>query len=98
MVMLEGSYHPVFVSHTKEIEQMLYFTGDLKYRLQVKGQASGEKYNCLLRVRAKCADLLLRMYAEDSDIILLDDTDSWWVRNIVKYVQEVILKDQQKAG
>ena len=67
--------HPVFVSHTKEIEQMLYFTGDLKYQLQVKGQAPGEKYNCLLRVRAKCADLLLRMYAEDSDIILLDDTD-----------------------
>ena len=98
MVMLEGCYHPVFVSHAKEIEQMLYFTGDLQHRLQAKGKASGEEYKCLLRVRAKCADLLLRMYAEDSDIILLDDTDCWWVRNIVKYVHEIILTDQRKAG
>ncbi len=90
--------HPVFVSHTKEIEQMLYFTADLQHRLQVKGQDSGEKYACLLRVRSKCSEMLLRMYAEDSNIILLSDIDSWWVRNIVIYVHDVILKDQRKAG
>ena len=97
MAMYAGK-HPVFVSHTKEIEQMLYFTADLQHRLQVKGQDSGEKYDCLLRVRAKCSDLLLRMYAEDSDIILMSDTDKWWVKKIVWFVHNVILKDQRKVG
>ena len=92
-----GKY-PVFVSHTKEIEQMLYFTGDLQHRLQVRGKASGEKYECLLRVRRKCSELLLRMYAEDSDIILLDSVDLWWIRKIVGFVKETVLKDHRNAG
>ena len=40
--------HPVFVSHTKELEQMLYFLADLQHRLQQKGKDSGEKYDCLI--------------------------------------------------
>ena len=102
--------HPVFVSHTEEIEQLAWFLADLQNRLQKKGlipesensdepvRIGKEKYQCLLRVRAKCSDLLLRMSAEDSDIILLDDTDTWWVRNIVYYVHDVIRKDRQKVG
>ena len=90
--------HPVFVSHTKELEQMAYFTADLQYRLECKGTYSGVMYDCLTRVRKKCAELLLRMYAEDSNIILLNSSDSWWVRQIVWYVHNVILKDQKKAG
>ena len=90
--------HPVFVSHTKELEQMAYFTADLQYRLECKGLHSGIKYDCLTKVRRKCADLLLRMYAEDSNIILMSDIDCWWVRRIVWFVHNVILKDQQKAG
>ena len=90
--------HPVFVSHTKELEQMAYFASDLQYRLECKGLHSGVKYDCLRRVRTKCSELLLRMYAEDSDIILMSDTDKWWVRRIVWFVHNVILKDQQKVG
>ena len=90
--------HPVFVSHTKELEQMAYFTADLQYRQECKGVYSGILYDCLVRVRRKCADLLLKMYAEDSNIILLDDTDNWWIRRIVWYVHNVILKDQRKVG
>ena len=91
--------HPVFLSHAKELEQMLYFTAALQDRLKAKGKAFGEKYDCLLRVRQKCADLLLQMYAEeDPAIILMDDQDAQWIRLIVGYVHRVILKDQRKAG
>ena len=90
--------HPVFVSHAKELEQMAYFTADLQYRVESKGIYSGARYDCLVKVRRKCADLLLRMYAEDSNIILLNSSDSWWVRQIVWFVHNVILKDQQRAG
>ena len=98
MVLLEGGLHPVFVSHAKDLEQMLYFTADLQKRLQDKGKDSGEKYDCLLRVRRVCTDLLLKMYAEDSHILLMDDIDAHWVRLIAGYVQNVLKKDQQKAG
>ena len=90
--------HPVFVSHTKEIEAMQYFTADLEHRLKLKGQDSGEQFDCLLRVRRKCADLLLKLYAEDSDIMLMDDLDSHWVRLIVRFVRDILMADQQKAG
>ena len=91
--------HPVFISHAKELEQMLTFTADLQERLQRNGKDSGEKYECLLRVRRKCTDLLLRIYAEDDPaIILMDDLDTNWIRLIVGFVHKVILKDQKKAG
>ncbi len=91
--------HPVFLSHTKELEKMLYFTADLQQHLQQKGKAFGEKYNCLVRVRQKCVDLLMKLYAEeDPKIILMDDSDNWWIRKIVWFVHNVILKDQKKAG
>ena len=90
--------HPVFVSHTKELEQMAYFAADLQHRLESKGLNSGVKYNCLRQVRTRCSELLLRMYAEDSEIILMSDTDNWWVRRIVWFVHNVILKDQKKVG
>ena len=93
------SKHPVFISHIKELEQMLYFTAALQDRLKARGKDSGEKYDCLLRVRRKCTDLLLQMYAEeDPTIILMDDLDAQWIRLIVGYVHKVILKDQKKAG
>ena len=93
------SKHPVFISHIKELEQMLYFSAALQDRLKARGKDSGEKYDCLLRVRRKCTDLLLQMYAEeDPAIILMDDSDVRWVRLIVGYVYKVILKDQKKAG
>ena len=90
--------HPVFVSHTKEIEQLAYFLTDLQHRLQLKGLDHGKEYDCLLRVRARCSELLLRMAAEDSDIILVSDRDHWWIRNIVGYVHDEVLKDRQKVG
>ena len=96
-----GVYHgryPTYVSHTKEVEQLLYFTADLQHRLTQRGQDSGEKFECLLNVRQKCADLLLKMYAEDSTIMLVDATDLWWIRRIVYFVHDVLLKDQRKAG
>ena len=79
--------HPVFLSHAKELEQMLYFTAALQDRLKARNKDSGEKYDCLLRVRQKCAA-----------IILMDDLDAQWIRLIVGYVHRVILKDQRKAG
>lgn len=91
-------YHPVFVSHAKELEQMAYFLADLQHRLQTRGRESGEGYECLIRVRKKCADLLLKMYAEDTDIILMDDLDHRWVRLIVGFVKSWVLPVQQKAG
>ena len=90
--------YPVFVSRAKEIEQMAYFTADLQYRLECRGIHSGVKYECLRKVRTMCTELLLRIYAEDSEIVLMDETDSWWVRKIVWFVHNVILKDQQKTG
>ena len=90
--------HPVFVSHSKELEQMLYFVADLQQRLQKKGKDFGEKYDCLVRVRQRCTELLMKLYAEDSNIILMDDLDHHWIKLIVGYVHKVILKDQQKAG
>ena len=35
---------------------------------------------------------------QPSNIILLSSSDSWWVRQIVWYVHNVILKDQKKVG
>ena len=90
--------HPVFVSHAKEIEQMAWFLSDLQRRLQAGGRDSGKEYDCLLRVKAKCSDLLLMMAAEDSEIILVSDKDNWWIRNIVGYMHDVVLKDRQNAG
>ncbi len=90
--------HPVFISHTKELEQMLTFAADLQERIRKSGQDTGEKYECLLNVRKKCQDLLLRMYAEETNIILMNDDDHRWVQKIVRYVHEHILKDIQKAG
>ena len=90
--------HPVFVSHTKEIEALQYFAADLEHRLKLKGRDSGEQFDCLIRVRRKCADLLLKLYAEDSDIMLMDDLDSHWVRLIGRFVRDVLMSDQRKAG
>ena len=90
--------HPVFVSHTKELEQMLFFLADLAERLRKKGKDTGEKFECLNRVRYMCSEILLRMYAEDTDVILLDELDNWYVRGIVSFVHDVILKDRKKAG
>ena len=91
--------HPVFISHIQELEQMLYFTAALQDRLKARNKDSGEKYDCLLRVRQKCADLLLQMYAEeDPAIILMDDLDRHWVQLIVSFVKNVLLKDQRKVS
>ncbi len=90
--------HPVFVSHTKELEQMTYFLADMQYRMECRGVHEGFKYDLVKKVRLRCAELLLRLYAEESDITLLDDTDFWWIRRIVWYVHNVILKDQKKVG
>ena len=97
---MEGSNrsHPVFVSHTKEIEQMLYFGSDLQHRLDCKGKNTGVMYECLKNVRRKCTDLLLKMYAEDSNIILMNDLDAHWTRLLVNFVKTRILSDQKKAG
>ena len=90
--------NPVFVSRAKEIEQMTYHVADLQHKLEVKGRAHGEPYECLCRIRRKCADLLLKLYAEDSNIMLMDDLDARWVRLIVNYVHTVLLKDKRQAG
>ena len=90
--------HPVFVSHVKEIEQLLYFVADLQTRRMEKGLDSGEQYNCLIRIRQKCRELLLRMYAEESNILLLDDNDLRWIKLIVGFDRDVIQQDERFAG
>ena len=90
-----GKY-PVFVSHVKEVEQLFNFTTDLQHRLQAQGVTSGEKYRCLLLVRMKCRDLLLKLYAEETDIMLMDDLDRRWMQKIVGFVKNVIMKDPKK--
>ena len=92
-----GKY-PVYVSHAKEIEQLLYFTSELQHRLQRKGKASGKQYDCLCQVRRKCSDLLLKMYAEESDILLMDLNDREWVRKIVGYVETHLRNEKAKVG
>ena len=87
--------HPVYVSHVKEVEDLLYFIADLQESLTKLGLDHGEQFECLLRVRLKCRDLLLKMYAEDSDIVLLDDDDRRWIQLIVGFVEEVV---PQRAG
>ena len=74
--------HPVFVSHTKEIEQLLYFVSDLQHRLRDKGKYYGVKYNCLGRVRRKCTDLLLKLYGTAyTDQSYTDTANSIWNDN-----------------
>ena len=82
--------HPVYVSHIKEVEDLLYFVADLQESLTKQGLDHGEQFACLLRVREKCRDLLLKMYAEDSDIILMDDEDRHWIQIIVGFVEKVV--------
>ena len=36
--------HPVFLSHAKELEQMLYFTAALQDRLKARNKDSGQMY------------------------------------------------------
>ncbi len=88
--------HPVFVSHMKEIEQLDFFLANLQHRLIRRGQDSGKEYDCLLRVRSRCSELLLRMSGEDSEIMLMNDVDYWWVRKIIYFLHDVILKDRRK--
>ena len=90
-----GKY-PVFVSHIKEVEQLFNFTTDLQHRLQQQGLTYGEKYNCLVLVRMKCRDLLLKLYAEETDIMLMDDLDRRWMQKIIGFVKNVIMKDPKK--
>ena len=90
--------HPVFVSHTEEVEQLLYFLSDLQQRLQDSGKDRGEQYECLGRVRRKCTDLLLKLYTEDSPIMLMDDLDARWVQLITGFVRDRLQAGQQKAG
>ncbi len=90
-----GKY-PVFVSHVKEVEQLFNFTTDLQHRLQAQGLTTGEKYLCLVLVRMKCRDLLLKLYAEETDIMLMDDLDRRWMQNIISFVKNVIMKDPKK--
>ena len=90
-----GKY-PVFVSHVKEVEQLLNFTTDLQHRLQAQGLTTGEKYNCLVLVRMKCRDLLLKLYAEETDIMLMDELDRRWMQKIIGFVKNVIMKDPKK--
>ena len=91
-----GKY-PVFVSHVKEVEQLINFTTDLQHRLQQQGLTTGEKYRCLVLVRMKCRDLLLKLYAEETDIMLMDDLDRQWMQKIVGFVNNVIRKDARRA-
>ena len=90
-----GKY-PVFVSHVKEVEQLFNFTTDLQHRLQAQGLTTGEKYRCLVLVRMKCRDLLLKLYAEETDIMLMDDLDRRWMQKIIGFVKDVIMKDPKK--
>ena len=89
--------HPVFVSHTKEIEQLLFFVSNLQERLRNKGTYYGVRYDCLGKVRRKCSDLLLKLYAEETEIMLMDDLDRRWMQKIIGFVKNVIMKDPQKA-
>ena len=82
--------HPVDVSHVTEVEDLLYFIADLQESLTKLGLDHGEQFACLLRVREKCRDLLLKMYAEDSDIMLMDDEDRHWLGLIVGFVERVV--------
>ena len=90
--------HPVYVSHVKEVESLMYFVIDLQEQLRSIGLDSGEQYDCLGRVRQKCRDLLIKMYAEDSEIMLMDDLDLHWIKLIVGFDRDVIQRDQLNAG
>ena len=90
--------HPVYVSHAKEVESLLYFVADLQEKLKEKGLDSGEQYSCLVRIRQKCRELLLRMYAEESNILLMDDNDLRWIKVIVGFDRDVIQQDERYAG
>ena len=91
--------HPVYVSHSKELEPMLYFLASLQERRQKAGKDSGKEYECLIQTRKKCAELLMMLYAEDSDIILLDDIDYQWIRKLITFAQDNgIVERYSQAG
>ena len=91
--------HPVFLSHTQDLEQMLYFLADLQHRLEVRGKNHGEKFDFLLKVRRRCQDILLQMYAEDEPYItLMNDSDYHWTKLFVDFLHREVLKDQRQTG
>ncbi len=90
--------HPVYVSHAAEVEQLLIFCAGLQDRLKSCGKDHGEQYGALVRVRKKCQDLLLKLYAEDSDVMLMDTLDKDGIVLIVSFVRDVLNKAPAKAG
>ena len=86
------------MSHVKEVESLLYFFADIQEKLMSKGLYTGYDYACLSRIRLKCRDLMLKMYAEDSDVMLMNDTDLGWLKLIVGFDQAVVQEAKEEEG
>ena len=87
-------FHPVFVSHSREVGDLLTLTRSLDDYLIRTGQNGTPQHKCIRQLRRDCQTLLLRMEAEDGDILLLEDPDYELVRKIVNWVKVNLYKEK----
>ena len=86
--------HPVFTAHMAEVEKLMVVNSMHIRKFKARGETESEDFRLMDKVQRKCADLLMKMVAEDDHIMLMDDEDYWWIRRIVDFVKRVIDKDR----
>lgn len=86
--------HPVFTAHMAEVEKLMVVNAGHIQKFRNRGDTDSEDFRLMDRVQRKCADLLMKMVAEDDHVMLMNDEDYWWIRRIVDFVKRVIDKDR----
>lgn len=93
MKMMEARMHPVFTAHAEEVERLMTVNGGYMERYRARGETDSDDFRLMARVQRRCSELLMKLAAEDHDILLVDDRDFWWIRQICEFVRTVIDKE-----
>lgn len=86
----KGRMHPVYTSHAEELEKLLLHNAVRLERYRARKETGSAVYRMLFRMHSRCAELYMRMLAEDGEIMLVDDLDYWWIRKFCGIVRDVI--------
>ena len=84
------SMHPVYTAHADEVERLLLDIAGRTEQYRKRGETDSEDFRLMDRVQRKCADLVMKMLAEDDHIMLMNDTDFWWLQRIVRFVHKML--------
>ena len=82
--------HPVYTAHMDEVERLLIEIAGRTEKYRKSGETDSEDFRLMDRVQRKCAELVMKMLAEDDKIMLMSDSDFWWLQRIVKFVHKVL--------